>query len=233
LTNNLIDIHTHNPKSFENRLSFLVGKNSLGIHPWEVVTFKNIDECYQEMLELKKSFHSGVLGIGECGLDRKREGLAPIDLQLIVLEWHMDWAQEVNRPLILHCVGAHSDMLHLLKVKKYAGRILLHDFSGNEQVVKSYLTFDTYFSFGSRLFRDEQIAATVISCLPRERLFLETDDQVEFSLQDIYKKAGTLLGFTTEELLELFNKNLFVFFSDLKDISATNAINHLSMGPIS
>jgi TatD DNase family protein len=217
----LIDIHTHHEASGD--LAFVVGKHSLGIHPWDVISPFNKSALRKKMEELKSQFHSSILGIGECGLDRRHEGIAEISDQEEVVRWHMDWAVEVNRPLILHCVRAHSDLLKLLKEKNYKGKILLHDFAGNAEEVKAYLKFDAYFSFGARLFKKED----VLSVVPLERVFLETDDQTEYSIAAIYAKASEILTTDQKMLEETMMENLKRFF-DFNDVSSADVINDLS-----
>ncbi|MBC7538899.1 MAG: TatD family hydrolase [Bacteriovorax sp.] len=230
----LIDIHTHNLLvDCTDQLRFLVGKHSLGIHPWELKTPFNETLCAEKFLKLKMQFQKKTLAIGECGLDRRRKGIVNCDIQEIVLGWHMDWALEVQRPLILHCVKAEADLLKILKAKKYKGRILLHDFAGDFEIARSFLKYDCYFSFGSRLFNSKTLANEVMKLLPREKIFLETDDQTEFTLVDLYQKAVLSLNIDGKTCEELFFSNLTNFFSDFNDISSADIINDLRTSTIS
>lgn len=224
----LIDIHTHIHSAPSANLCFLVGVHSLGIHPWELKADLTMDSVEARFEQLKKKFHPAILAIGECGLDRAHAGILPMDLQLTVLEWHMDWAREMKRPLILHCVRSHSDLLMLLKKKRYGGKILLHDYSGNLTEAMKLLDYDAYFSFGSSFFRKNSKTPQVFKTLPRERLFLETDDQRDYLLSQIYEKACEILRVNQESLEDLLYKNLLTFFSDLNDVSAADLVAHMS-----
>ncbi|MDD4974065.1 MAG: TatD family hydrolase [Bacteriovorax sp.] len=224
----LIDIHTHILQAeSNNQLRFIVGLHSLGIHPWELTLPFNEAQWAEKFLKLKKAFNLKTLAIGECGLDRRREGIVDCKIQEIVLGWHMDWAQEVQRPLILHCVKAEADLIALLKSRKYKGRILLHDFSGNFETAQAFLKYDCFFSFGSKLFNPSSRASVVMKSLPRDKIFLETDDQKDFSIKDIYQKAGSDLNIDEKNCEEIFLSNLINFFSDLDDISSADIINDL------
>jgi TatD DNase family protein len=139
----------------------------------------------------------------------------------------MDWALEVKRPLILHCVKAEADLLALLKAKKYKGRILLHDFAGNSEMAHAFLKYDCFFSFGKRLFNPTTHAMAVMKLLPTDKVFLETDDQQEFSIKDIYQKACRELNIDEKKGEEIFFSNLVNFFSDLDNISTADIINNL------
>ena len=226
----LIDIHTHRKlnKQTSTELAFVVGVHSLGIHPWELTEPFNETFHYKKLIEFKSHFHSNILAIGECGLDRRREGLVEINIQEKVLGWHMDWALEVHRPLILHCVKAEADLLKVLKARHYKGRILLHDYAGNLKTAQAFLDYDCYFSFGKRLFNPRTEASAVMKSLPSERIFLETDDQSDFSLIDIYQEAESQLGMDKQSIEDLFFSNFLKFFSDLNDISPADIINNLS-----
>ncbi len=221
----LLDIHSHHQNK-KNGLAFVVGQHSLGVHPWELKIPFNESSIKENFLLLKSKFHSGVLAIGECGLDRRREGIAALEDQEKVLLWHIEWAQVVKRPLILHCVKANSDLLKLLKERKYKGKILLHDFSGNLEEARAFLSFDTYFSFGRSLFREDQKAADVLMNLPKDRIFLETDDQLIYSIDDIYQKAEEILGMDSAKCEEQFISNLSEFLN-LDDVSPSDVINYL------
>ena len=225
----LVDIHTHLKKTESlNQLRFLVGKHSLGIHPWELTDPFNEVLFFEKFIKLKSQFQKNILAIGECGLDRRKEGIANLAIQEMVLVQHMEWAMHVNRPLILHCVRAEADLLKLLKIKKYEGRILLHDFAGNLEAAQAFLKYDCFFSFGKRLFAPKTHAATVMKWLPQNKIFLETDNQTYFSLEDIYQKASLELNINQESSEKLFLANLMSFFSNLDDISPTDIINELS-----
>ena len=226
----LIDIHSHHKSIIDDKfqLTFVVNHHSLGIHPWELtLPFDETTEL-QKITELKAQFNSKILAIGECGLDRRRKDIVNIDIQEKVLNWHMDWALEVKRPLILHCVKAEADLLKILKKKRYPGRILLHDFGGSLETAQSLLKYDFFFSFGKRLFNPNSQAAKVMKSLPQNKIFIETDDQTDFSLEDIFQKATSLLKLESDKCEELFFNNLLSFFSDLNDLSSTDIINYLS-----
>lgn len=221
----LVDIHSHQENA-KNGLTFINGHHSLGIHPWDLKIPFSKSAVKEKFFLLKSKFHRGILAIGECGLDRRREGIASLENQKEVLRWHMEWAKEVKRPLIVHCVKANSDLLELLKEKKYNGKFLIHDYAGNLEEAKAFLSYGSYFSFGKSLFRDDQKQAFILANLPRERIFLETDDQLKFSIDDIYEKAKEILGLTHKECEELFEKNLSEFLN-LDDVSSSDVINYL------
>lgn len=224
----LIDIHTHISSPKSSQLRFLVGKHSLGIHPWELKKELSKESIEQQWLALKAKFSKEILAIGECGLDRARSDLASMDVQLEVLHQHLRWAQKVNLPVIIHCVRAYSDLLMLLKKIRFQGKILLHDYAGNLDEASKLLAYDAYFSFGARVMDPKSKASVVLKNLPIERVFFETDDQTQWSLEQIYDKACELLKMDQGQLEEKMHDNLLTFFSDLKDVSPSDLIHNLS-----
>ncbi len=95
---------------------------SVGLHPLHISNVAGSDPAmkrYEELAESEK-----VVAIGETGLDykyilkekrEKRERLKKN--QKKVFENHIDLADELNLPLILHCRMAHDDLIEVLKHK--------------------------------------------------------------------------------------------------------------------
>lgn len=228
----LIDIHSHliNSSFVANNkyLKFVIGTHSMGLHPWELAIEDDIRSIKARFNILKQSINPRVITIGECGLDRRRTNIADLSLQEEVLDWHLDWATEVQKPIIIHCVKAYSDLLRILKFRNYKGKILIHDFSENIQIAEKFLNYDCYFSFGANLFKTKHHSSRLIRELPKEKMFLETDDQTIFDIEVIYDKAKDLLHMSSREIEDLFEQNLYAFFSNLNDISPANIVDNLS-----
>lgn len=86
------------------------GKYSAGLHPWY------IDETgWKTSFEALKQFslQNQVIAIGECGLDKVCK--TSFSLQQEVFIAQLLWANEINKPLIIHCVKAFDEILGLLK----------------------------------------------------------------------------------------------------------------------
>lgn len=214
-----IDAHTHNTAA-KTHPRIIVGIHTFGIHPWELLTSfsrNNFDESWQRFKD-KKNYYV----VGECGLDRAREGLASIEDQKHVLIKHLELAEEKKKPIVLHTVRAFSDLLGILKKMKFTQHIMLHDFSGNEVEMKELLKYPVFFSYGSRIFKNNQM----LKLTPRECLLFETDDQTEFSIEDIYKKASESLECNMEELQAIVEKNFLRFLGQLDNVSTADFIKN-------
>ncbi len=215
-----IDTHAHRKTHFTQ---VLVGVHTLAVHPWELTAPFSRAE-FDVKWERLKDTNAEAVAIGECGLDRAHEGIASIDDQVYVLLKHFELAKERRLPIIIHCVRSYSDLMHILKSIKFNQPVILHAYGGNEREMGELLKYDTYFSYGARLFKTDKI----LKVTPAEKLLLETGDQSEFSIEDIYKKAALVLGKKSEELEREIFRNFSRCFNQLDDVSAANFIDNLN-----
>lgn len=220
ILNMQIDAHSH---QISNSTQILVGVHTLGVHPWELTLPFDRHSFAQKWNELIKK-KDGIYAIGECGLDRVHAGIVEIDDQKYVLMKHFEEALKRKIPLILHSVRAYSDVLSLLKKCKFPYPVLLHAYGGNEYEMHELLKYPVYFSYGARLFNTDKM----LKLTPIDRLLLETGDQKDFSIEDIYLKACESLGLELCELEEKVKNNFLTFFDKLDDVSASNFIHDLN-----
>lgn len=214
-----IDAHSHQKS---NETQILVGRDTLAFHPWELsLPFDR--KTFDQQWEKKKTDNPNAIAIGECGLDRAHEGIASIEDQVYVLLKHFELAQERDLPIILHTVRAYSDLLAILKKIKFRRPILLHAYGGNDYEMQELSKYPVYFSYGARLFNTDKM----IKITPLDRLLLETGDQGEYSIAEIYLKASESLGLSVNELQERVQKNFLTFFGKLDDVSAADFIQDL------
>jgi TatD DNase family protein len=152
---------------------------AVGLHPWYVHT---LDEARlaQALEELPSWLQtSGAVAVGECGLDggkAKGDG-APLFLQKRVLEVHLDAAERMNLPVILHCFDAHAAMLELLESRARLPRGgVMHSYSGSAELVTRYARLGMRFSFAGILTRENAKRPRRALCaVPLELLLLESD----------------------------------------------------------
>lgn len=145
---------------------------SCGLHPWFLST--SVVDKNLEMLELYASSPQ-LLAIGEAGLDRAIstdfEWQTRLFLQQIAI------AEAVQKPMILHCVRAYSDIIGLRKKLRPSMPWVLHGFQGNLQIARDCWRNGCYLSFGAALLRpNSKLRATFAAC-PAEVVFLETDEE--------------------------------------------------------
>lgn len=212
----LIDIHAHHLRETKDSIVFLDNRDFVGLHPW----FIN-PETYQNDFQVMSKRHraNNIAFIGETGLD-KLKSTVDFELQKKVFLNHLALAIELKKPLVIHCLKAHHEFLAILNELKFEGRFLIHDFSGSEQEMKKYLKFDAYFSFGRSLFRENSKAQMVFKHSPIDRIFLETDDDKNLTIEKVYTEASILLNRT--DLEDQIMKNFLSFFNYTHDIRPAN-----------
>lgn len=209
-----INIHSHFPAgphewAVQNLYQYfeqvrLPGNYSIGLHPW----YLNEKTVLSDMEELKKwSVQPNVLAIGECGLDR----VCSTDflLQKDIFLKQVQWANKLQKPLIIHCVKAHEDVLQLLSKHQNKVPVILHGYNKNKELALKIISNGYYVSFGKDL-QHERIRE-MIAVLPTEKIFLETDD-TETGIEKIYALAAEALQITEDSLSLQLQKNAAAVF---------------------
>lgn len=201
-----IDIHTHKEEIPQNgwqmvnllpQSSVVDTPFSVGIHPWYVS-----QNWLEEMpLVKEKSQNPNCFAIGECGLDSLCT--TDFELQKKVFEEHINWANEVRKPLIIHCVKAFDDLLKSLEIATVP--VIIHDYGKSAEMGKQLQRKGYFLSCGKAVFRRH--FQNVLPKLDITKLFLETDDS-NYSITEVYKQASEILGCTVEELQLQIQENL-------------------------
>lgn len=112
--------------------------------------------------------------IGECGLDKLIA--TPIALQQQLLNLHIDVANQLEKPLIVHCVRAHNEMIALLKKNKPKAGGVIHAFSGSYEVAQEYVALGFYLGVGGTItYARAQKTRAAVAQIPLAYLLLETD----------------------------------------------------------
>jgi TatD DNase family protein len=193
-----LDFHTHTekPNSVYNlmiRDKVVLSPDSdffsAGIHPWYISSnLKEQFELLEEILKLPE-----VLFIGECGLDRLKG--SEMTFQIEVFKKQIVLAEHNEKPVIIHCVRAYSELLHLRKLLKQQMPWIIHGFNTKPQLAQQALDSGCYLSLGKALLIPESNAVSVLRTIPLTRLFLETDDST-IPIEHIYRKAAEILNVT-------------------------------------
>lgn len=150
---------------------------AIGRHPTEKENFDY--EFYKNLAKDKK-----VVAIGECGLDYYRiedrglriEKKIKIKQQEIFIK-HIKLANEVGKPLMIHCREAFDDLIKILNsqssiLNPFPG--VLHFFTGSLKDAKKLLEMGFYFTFGGLITFNRDFDE-IIRFIPLERILLETD----------------------------------------------------------
>ena len=223
--NPFVNIHTHH-NHIDNK-EFIEIKNidvdesvnvdvtffySIGIHPWycqqSTVNGQQLDNKF--VIETSRCLGDlNLKAIGECGIDRVCGG--DIEIQKDVFIKQIEISEQYNKPMIIHAVRSHSDILSIRKETKAKMPWIIHGFQGNEQIVSQYLRHNIYLSLGDVLFKNESKARRLLQIIPLEKLFFETD-VAEREIKEVYEKAASLSGIEMEKLRnDIFNNFVKIF----------------------
>lgn len=216
----LLNIHTHHSEKQANEqiiLNLIIPETeealavfpeeisnewlSAGIHPWY------ISETNQK-LQLEKlrqlANNQQIKFIGECGLDRLKGSPLPLQEEIFIKQIRI--AEEVKKPILIHCVKCFNELISIKKIVRPKVPMIVHGFNNNVEIAKSLLERGFYLSLGAALMNDESNAVKVLLQMPLEKLFLETDDK-EISIQKIYEKASFILNIPQNTLEDVIFAN--------------------------
>jgi TatD DNase family protein len=208
----IVDIHTHRasvsefpairnlPFSEAERIFSTDEKGlfSLGFHPWSA------DEFTEELsAKLEKwANDKRLVAIGECGLDKNSK--TDIKEQIEVFKRQILLSEQVQKPLIIHCVGCFNELFEVKKQLNPQQLWIIHGFRGKPELAQQALNIGCNLSFGE-YFNTETVLIT-----PIENLFLETDEST-LSIKDIYQKIADIKQVSPTKLIAanfLFQQHL-------------------------
>lgn len=170
---------------------------SVGLHPihledqviQETIEGKEVDiRTKKEDFDWQKYFELAqddkVVAIGEVGLDYKEA--SDKDLQKRIFMLQVELAQQIGKPLIIHCRDAYDDLLDILNEFQGhcagcpmgcgGGQIkgVVHCFCGNSKEARKFLDLGLYLGFNGMItFSDKY--DQIIKEVPLERILTETD----------------------------------------------------------
>lgn len=208
-----IDIHTHSSKQLNEIIAVknidlgndeeydsFIPTCSVGIHPWHIFPTKLVKQFFQ-LEDLCKE--ENVVAVGEIGLDKMIE--TSMDLQTRVLEQQIEIADYYQKPVIIHCVRAYSELIVIKKKTKTNIPFIIHGFNKNEQILQELLKNNFYISIGVG-FMQKQNALELLNLIPLEKLFLETDMN-NTAIQAIYIAVSEKLNISIFEFKRLIEIN--------------------------
>ncbi len=150
-----------------------------GLHPCWLDDNIWADQLTAQLASLKQALRDQLadprcLAVGECGLDQYIDGDA--ELQEAVLICHLEIAQELDKPIILHCRRAHNQMIRCLKAFPLARGGILHAYSGSLEQAEQYWQMGFYLGIGGTItYERANKTRNAVKALPLDALVLETD----------------------------------------------------------
>lgn len=175
-----LDVHSHTQHSTSDTL---VIRNqypltadtsepfSVGIHPWFLNDF---EAQWNALIPLAQHFNCWA--IGECGLDKNVT--SPLSLQQEIFLRHIELAESLQLPLIIHCVKAYAEVIQLRKRTRSQQLWILHGFRKNLKIAQELIAHGIAISFGTPLLYSYQLQE-VFKKIPPEYRFFESDDSIQ------------------------------------------------------
>jgi len=219
-----IDIHTHNSvfdpnikkhfnyivptnfsegfdlKNFDSHLAF-----SAGIHPW----FINEIELKEQYFYLRNiAYLPEVKIIGEVGLDKMKGSDFNIQEEIFIIQIRL--AEEVQKPLLLHCVKSFAEMIAIKKVIKPKVPLILHGFNKKSELALALISKGFYLSFGEALLKSSSVQEA-LKAVNLAKVFFETDSSA-CSIIEIYEKASQVLQIDIDLLKKKIQENYIELF---------------------
>ena len=152
---------------------------TVALHPNEAPVIalekgeRALDEAIAEIAELAKE--DVVRAIGETGVDFFRTSEEGRAFQEKSFRAHIQIANKLNKPVMVHDRDAHLDALRILDDEK-AQQVIFHCFSGDKEFAQELVKRGWYLSFaGTCTFKNAQSLRDALQVTPLENVFVETD----------------------------------------------------------
>lgn len=177
------------------------GLCTVGIHP------SDIDDDWRDAFDIVEELASDevVVGIGACGIDRACD--APWLLQLDAFHALADLAERVSKPMIVHCMKAHDELLHIQKDVDAVQTWVLHGFVKGQELARQYLDAGMHLSFDANVMRDTPTLIEVVKFCPEDRIHLETGPNPQTSIYEITERVAAIRGVSTQALCDILVRN--------------------------
>lgn len=175
---------------------------TIGIHPWSA----GQTDTDQALTEIKQhARHPHCVGIGEIGLDYCTSISHTLQKDIFIRQ--IEIAEQLNVPIVIHCVKAWADLLEIHKRLQISIPCIIHGFRGKPELASQLIKKNFYLSFGTR-FNTESLR----KC-PDNRMFFETDEDGQ-PIRLLYQKAAEIRMCSTEYLKEQCWRNFHSIKTD-------------------
>lgn len=171
--------------------------NSVGIHPWTAELY-TIDSVVSQFERLRTD---QTIAVGEVGVDAWRGGDLEHQYQLFVA--HAQLAEELNLPVIIHCVRAWEWILKACREVQPQQKWIYHGFN-KKNLLKQVLDCPHMMISIGEL--GKQLDLTWIKDIPDDRLLLETDT-ANVDINSIYEMISITKAISLQDLQKQIHTN--------------------------
>ena len=213
----MTDVHCHVTGGEAEVREFLVGRDFIGVHPWEATNLTP-DDVRRKTEDLASRLASSVsrpslarLGVGEIGLDRLKERTISPQMREL-FEAQLALAAEFRRPVVLHGAKCWGQVVET--VKRFAiPSFLFHGFSRSDGLLPDIVALNGFISVGPAVLNDHAVNyRALVKKIPLDRLLVETDRTPENvatcpTVVQVAAKLAELRGLPLAELERLTDEN--------------------------
>jgi len=217
----MTDAHCHVSCGDPSVREFLIGRDFVGVHPWETGGNNRIIEYSNNRIEevRERLAADPKLGVGEIGLDRlKDRDISPQMREMF--ESQLKLAAEFRRPVVLHGAKCWGQVVNsIIRLFDYSIILpfLFHGFSRSDGLIPDIVKLNGYISVGPAVLNDHAVNyRELVKKIPLERLLVETDRTEANatdvpSVAEVAAKVAELRGVPFEELVALTDRNADAF----------------------
>ena len=229
----MTDVHCHVTGGDPSVREFLIGRDFIGVHPWESLGgLGGLESWLRDKLtnpNLPNSEAPNLFpGVGEIGLDRlKQREISPQMRK--AFEAQLKLAIEFNRPVVLHGAKCWGQVVKTVRQSieqsnnpnnQTTPSFLFHGFSRSDGLIPDIVALGGYISVGPAVLNDHAVNyRELVKKIPLDRLLLETDRTPENaaecpSVAEVAAETAKLRGLSLSELETLTDRNAGRFFPD-------------------
>lgn len=212
-----LDFHTHYLDRLDNsNITEIVSLHfddmkdhhyfTIGFHPWKTLQKISNEE---KQIFIEKLNKDQCLAMGEMGLDNLKG--PDMSLQMDILRSQLEIAQELDLPVIIHCVKAYDQLLQIKKEFPLIKNWCIHGYARHAILANQLIKQGFYISLMPvTTINDKYIK--LLQSIPLDKLFLETDSMPNIQIENIYLQASKILGVSIDGLKQQIHNNANIFF---------------------
>jgi len=212
------DAHCHVSAGDPTIRELLIGRDFVGIHPWE--TLAPDFDLEARLAEVERRLRSTEdVGVGETGLDRlKVRDISDTMREAFIRQ--LELAVELQRPVVLHGAKCWGQVVMEVRSKKEEVRsgFLFHGFSRSDGLIPDIVRLGGYISVGPAILNDHAVNyRDMVKKIPRDRLLIETDRddaaKATPTIQEVAAGLAKVLGMSVAELESVTDENVERFIN--------------------
>ncbi len=204
------NVFAHDVNSFDKWELYKNTFFSVGLHPWHQGTEQE-NETHLDQIS-KVAPYRKVLAIGECGLDKYAN--LPLDEQRSVFLKQIKISEYVSKPIVVHCVKAYDEILHLRKEINPTQPWIIHGFSSSVQMAEHLTEHGCVVSFGHQILRGNSKTTAALQEISLSDFLIETDDE-DIQIDEMYEKISNLKDVSVVDLKKSMKENFTKLFGDV------------------